>query len=145
MRFPRNAKVFRGHLDAAPFAGMFFCLLILLLLASLTYTPGVHIQLPAAANLPGLEHPSLAVAVDPAGRFYFRNQRVPADLLRSQLQLAVEKSAEPLTLVVQADKRVTYETLVSLTSLARQAGIKDALLATLPGAFDAVPAGQLPP
>jgi biopolymer transport protein ExbD len=145
MKFPRNAKVFRGHLDAAPFAGMFFCLLIFLLLASLTYTPGVHIQLPAAVDLPGTEHPSLAVAVDPAGQFYFQNQLVPADELRSQLQTAVKKSAEPLTLVVQADKGVRYETLASLTLLARQAGIKEALLATRPGASDGVPGGQSRP
>ena len=142
MRFPRNAKVFRGQLDAAPFAGMFFCLLIFLLLASLTYTPGVHIQLPAAADLPGPEHPSLAVAVDPAGQFYFRNQLVPADELRAQLQAAAKKSAEPLTLVVQADKGVKYETLVGLTLLARQAGIKDALLATLPSTLEAARARQ---
>jgi len=145
MRFPRNAKVFRGQLDAAPFAGMFFCLLIFLLLASLTYTPGVRIQLPVGGDLPGPEHPSLAVAVDPAGQFYFRNQLVPADELRAQLQAAVKKSAEPLTLVVQADKGVKYETLVSLTLLARQAGIIDALLATRPGTSDGAPDRQLPP
>jgi biopolymer transport protein ExbD len=142
MRFPRNAKVFRGQLDAAPFAGVFFCLLIFLLLASLTYTPGVRIQLPAAGDLPGPKQPSLAVVVGPAGQLYFQNQLVSAEELTSQLQAAVKKSAEPLTLVVQADKGVKYETLVSLTLLARQAGIRDALLATHPGSAGERSAGQ---
>ena len=42
MRFPRNAKIFRGQLDAAPLAGVFFLLLIFFLLSSrLAFTPGV--------------------------------------------------------------------------------------------------------
>jgi biopolymer transport protein ExbD len=145
MRFPRNAKIFRGQLDAAPFAGVFFCLLIFLLLASLTYTPGVRIQLPAGADLPGPEHPSLTVVVGPAGQLYFQNQLVSADELKSQLRAAAKNSAEPLTLVVQADKAVKYETLVSLTLLARQAGIKEALLATHPGSSGERSAGQPSP
>jgi biopolymer transport protein ExbD len=142
MRFQRNAKVFRGQLDAAPFAGVFFLLALFLLLASLTYTPGVRLQLPAAPDLPGTDHPSLAVAVDPAGQFYFENQLIQTDELKLRLQAAVKKTAEPLTLVIQADKAVKYETLVSLTLLARAAGIQDALLATLPSPFDGAPAGQ---
>jgi biopolymer transport protein TolR len=143
MRLPRNARIFRGQLDAAPFAGVFFCLVIFLLLGLLTYTPGVRIQLPAAADLPGTDRPSLAVAVDPAGQLYFENQLIQVDELKARLQAAVKKSAEPLTLVVQADKNVRYETLVSLTLLARDAGFKDALLATLPRALDQPPANQL--
>ena len=50
MKFPRNARISRGHLDAAPFAGVLFCLLIFLLLASLVYTPGVLINLPTSAS-----------------------------------------------------------------------------------------------
>ncbi len=44
----------------------------------------------------------------------------------------MKNSREPLTLVVQADKAVTYGQLVHLTMLARDAGIHDVLLATLP-------------
>jgi len=142
VKFPRNAKIFRGQLDAAPFAGVFFCLVIFLLLALLVHTPGVRIQLPAATDLPGTDHPSLVVAVDPAGQFYFENQLIQADELKARLQAAVKKSAEPLTLVVQADKSVKCETLVGLTLLAREAGMKEALLATLPRASDAAPGVQ---
>ena len=54
MRFPHNTKIFRGQLDAAPFLGVFFLLLIFLLLnSSLVFTPGVEIQLPETANVPG--------------------------------------------------------------------------------------------
>ena len=139
MKFARNAKIFRGQLDIAPFAGMFFCLLLFLLLCGLTYTPGVHIQLPAAEDLPGVSQPSVSVAVGAGGQFYFENQLVQADELRKRLQAVVNKSDQTLTLVVLADKGVNYETLIRVTMLAREAGIKNALLATLPGS--AAPGG----
>jgi biopolymer transport protein ExbD len=44
----------------------------------------------------------------------------------------VQESSAPLTLVIHADKSVTYEKLLHLTLLARASGIHEALLATLP-------------
>ena len=133
MRFPRANKIFRGQLDAAPFAAVFFLLVIFLLLSSsLVFTPGLPISLPDAANLPGTANPTLVVALDATGQIYFENQLTPENQLKVKLRLAAESSREPLTLVVQADKSVTYETLARLGLLARDAGIKAILLATRP-------------
>ena len=54
MKFPRSARIFRGHLDVAPFASVFFLLVIFALLGALIYTPGipVELQLPEANDLP---------------------------------------------------------------------------------------------
>jgi biopolymer transport protein ExbD len=46
MKFARQAKIFRGPLDAAPVAGVVMLLVIFMLVSSLLYTPGVLIQLP---------------------------------------------------------------------------------------------------
>jgi len=145
MRFPRNAKIFKGQLDAAPFAGVFFLLVIFLLLASLIYTPGVRVKLPEAAGLPGTERPALAVALDANGQLFFDNQIIQPAELKARLQDAVKKSGEPLTLIVRADKSVKYETLIGLTLLAREAGVKEALLATLPRTFEPAAASQPKP
>ena len=60
MKFPRNARMFKGHLDAAPLASVFFCLLIFVLLASLIYTPGVRIELPEAiTGAPAVSGPTV--------------------------------------------------------------------------------------
>jgi biopolymer transport protein ExbD len=137
MKFPRNAKIFRGHLDAAPFAGVFFLLVIFLLLASLVYTPGVHIELPmASSDLAGVDGPKVAVAVDKNGRLYYENKIIETNELKLRLQAAVAKSSEPLTLVVQPDKDSKYEMCVRLAELARSAGITNAWMETLPGIFD---------
>jgi biopolymer transport protein ExbD len=132
MKFPRNARIFRGHLDAAPFATVFFLLVIFLMLGSLVYTPGVHLNLPMADDLPGTDKPTVTVAVDANGRYYFENETIEEKPLRNRLRLATQASPEPLTLVIQADRAATHEMVVHLALLGREAGITNGILAALP-------------
>ena len=136
MKFPRTAKIFRGQLDAAPFAGVFFLLVMFLLLASLMYTPGVRIKLPVAADLPGVDGPTLTVAVDFNGQFYFQNQVISESELLKRLSAAVKRTPQPVTLIVQADEAVKSERLLRLSLLARDAGIQEASWATLPRPYE---------
>ena len=147
MRFPHNAKIFRGQLDAAPFLGVFFLLIIFLLLNStFVFTPGVPISLPEGVNLPGPNKATAAVAVDEGGHFYFENQLCDEDRLRQRLQDAVSRSPEPITLVVQADKSARTEVLTKLGLLARSLGIRDVLLAVRPPVIAApIPPATTPP
>ena len=137
MKFPRNAKILRSPFEVAPFASVFFLLVMLLMVATLLPVPGLQIQLPVAAGLPGLDQPTVAVAVDANGRYYFANQIVSERQLESSLRAAAKKSREPLALVIYADRAVTYDQLIHLTLLATNAGIHSAVGATLPRAFDA--------
>jgi biopolymer transport protein ExbD len=131
MKFPRNARIFRGQLDAAPFAAVLFLLVIFLMLGSLVYTPGVPLQLPVANDLPGTDKPTIAVAIDGNGRLYFQDQGIEENQLRGRLRQAVKETPD-ITLLVQADKSVSYDMLIHLTLLARDAGVSQAWLATLP-------------
>ncbi len=132
MKFPRNARLLRGTFDVAPFAIVFFLLVIFLALAAFLPAPGLSLHLPVAGDLPGTDKPTVAVAIDADGRLFFANQIVTENELKSHLLDASKKSHEPLTLIVQADQSVTYGQLVQLTLLARDSGIRDVLLATLP-------------
>src|SRR5512140_3640750 len=116
MKFPRNARIFRGQLDAAPFAAVFFLLVMFMMLASLIYTPGarLELQLPQADGLPGASGPPVWVAIDADGRLYYQNQSIDEKALRGELQEAARKSSEPLTLVVYADKSVSYDRIMRL-------------------------------
>jgi len=133
MKFPRNARIFRGQLDVAPFAIVFLLLVLFMMLSSLVYTPGVHLQLPVANDLPGAETPPLSVALDKDGRLYFQNQWIEENDLKSRLRSFKTNSAEPLVVLVHADEKVDLKTLVHLELLLRDAGIAEARLATLPG------------
>jgi len=137
MKFPRSARIFRGHLDVAPFASVFFLLVIFVLLGSLIYTPGVRVELdlPRADELTGTDRPTIAVAMDREGRYYYDNQPIEEQALNASLRQAAQKSPEPLTLLVRPDKNVTYDSQVRLIRLAKNAGITNFLFAVLPQVF----------
>jgi len=136
MKFPRSAKILRTPSEVAPFAAVFFLLIMFLMLAGLLPVPGFPIQLqpPTARNLPGVDAPMVALAVDSEGRLYYQNKIVSEPDLAADLSNAVSQASEPLTLVIHADKSVRYDNLAHLVLLARDAGITNALLATLPRA-----------
>ena len=139
MKFPRNAKILRSQFDVAPFAAVFFLLVIFLMLGALLPTQGLHLQLqpPRADDLPGTDQPTVSVAVDSSGQFYFANQIVRSEAeLKGDLFNAAVNLHTPPTLVIHADKSVTYEQLLHLTLLARDVGILNAQLATLPRITD---------
>jgi biopolymer transport protein ExbD len=141
MKFPRSAKILRSQFDVAPFAAVFFTLLIFLLLAALLPVPGLRMSLtpPTATDLPGVNRPVIALAVDFQNRLYFENQIVTEAVLKTSLAAAVKAAHEPLTLVLHADKAVSYEELTHLALLARapEIGITNIVLATLPRLVDA--------
>ncbi|HXT10210.1 MAG TPA: biopolymer transporter ExbD [Candidatus Angelobacter sp.] len=140
MKLPRNARIFRGQLDAAPFASVFFLLIIFVILGTMLYAPGIQVKLPSAGDLTlaGAEGPTISVAVT-TNAFYFDNQLISEADLSARLSAAAKKSAEPLTLVVLADKDVTEQRSLRLVVLAEKAGIRNLHLATMPRAFDALP------
>jgi biopolymer transport protein ExbD len=146
MKFPRNARIFRGQLDAAPFASVFFLLVIFVLLGTLLYAPGIQVKLPSAGDLllAGTDRPTISIAVT-TNAIYLDNQLITENELSNRLHAATQKTSEPLTLVVQADKDVTEEQLFRLRVLASEAGIQDLLLATLPRVFDSSSGGRPQP
>ena len=138
MRFPRSAKILRSQFDVAPFAAVFFCLLLFLLLGTMMPVPGLRVNLepPAASDLPGITGPAVSVAVDSQGRLYYKNKIVTEQELTEGLTDAVHEIAGTPTLVIHADKAVSYDKLVQLMQLARSVGITNSLLATLPRLSD---------
>ena len=137
MKFPRRARLLRNPLDATAYAGVFFLLVLFVAFGARLYTPGVKINLPSADNLPGTDKPTVTVAMDQSGSCYFQNQMVDEAALKVQLIKIVAHAAEPLTLIIQADKNVRQADIIRLALLARDAGITESLLATLPRAVAA--------
>jgi len=134
MKFPRRAKLFRNPFDMTAYAAVFFLMVIFLVLGAQHYTPGVKIELPLAADLPGTDKPTFNVAMDENGFYYYESQIIDEAALRAQFTNAVSMSAEPLMLVIHADRAVRQDRVIRLALLARDAGIPEALLATLPRA-----------
>ena len=221
MRFPRQAKIFRGQLDVAPVAGVVFLLLIFMQLSALLYTPGVLVQLknpaatiwveadgrirfganfyteaaadagrlraalrnspagppfdlrvdPAAppkaarrardfinsifpvqlpagpANLLGTDNPTVRVAVNFLGQYFFDNALVGERELEAGLikrVQAAQRESKELTLTVTGDEQVNWSAVTRLAQLAREAGIKDMILAEWTEKPSAAPARPVP-
>jgi biopolymer transport protein ExbD len=138
MKFPRNAKILRSQFDIAPFAAVVFCLLIFFLLAAVLPVPGLHTKLspPVADDLPGVDDRTIAMAVDSQGQYYYKNQPVSERVLKTDLIADTKFSSKPPTLIIHADRAVTYDQLAHITLLARATGITNAVLATLPRVTD---------
>jgi biopolymer transport protein ExbD len=134
MKFPRNAKIFRGHLDAAPFVTVFFLLVMFAMRGTLVPTPGVPIelQLPSGVEVAGTDKLSTSVAVDAHGRLYYGNQLIEMPELRKRLKEVRAKTTEPMALIIQADKNVSHDLLVRVALMARDVGFREARLAVLP-------------
>lgn len=134
MKFQRNAKIFKGSMDVAPFACVFFLLAMFMMMANLVYTPGVAIdlQLPAGGDLQGSDKLAAAVAIDANGRLYYQNQAINRRDLQQKLKSLVSGAPEPMVLVIEADKAVTHDALVRMAVMAKEAGFIEARLATLP-------------
>ena len=58
-------------------------MIIFLSLGSRIYTPGVKINLPTADNQPGTDKPTVTVALDESGRYFFQNQIIEAESLQN--------------------------------------------------------------
>ena len=133
MKFPRNAKIFRGQLDVAPFAGIFFLLCLMLVFSTLlVYSPGVQIELPDFENepVPGIQPPVIPVAVDVQGKIFFESQHVPEEEFESRLKEAVRKFESPPTLVIQGDEATQLSVISRISHIASQSGVTRTLLAT---------------
>lgn len=140
MKFQRQVKIFRGQLDVAPFAAIFFLMLCFFMMGSLLYTPGVTMQVspPVADGFAGTDSPTISLAITANGQFIFDNQVVEERDLQTALQKRIArtpKSSKDLTLVLIPDKSVSYEVLTKVRSMARDAGISEVLEAVRPSAY----------
>lgn len=143
MKFPRNAKIFRGQLDVAPFASIFFLLAIFMIFSSLLVSsPGVKIQLPelTGTNFARATLPKLDVAVTSNGDIIFESQVVSGVQLKQRLEFAVGRFTENAptnspTLVLQADKNADLQTLLQICQTAVEVGIKQTIWAGRPQPF----------
>jgi biopolymer transport protein ExbD len=82
MRFHRNAKVFRGQLDAAPFATVFFLLLVFVVLGALVHTPGTPLRLTSATHLlDSAKHP--LIEISQSGDIFYNKQVYHLDTLEN--------------------------------------------------------------
>jgi biopolymer transport protein ExbD len=94
---------------------------------------GMRIALPVAPDKPGVNTPSVMVAVNANGQYFYEDQLVREDDdLQAKLAQAASASREPLTLVLKMDREVAVDTFVKLSEMARKAGFANVVVGTRP-------------
>ena len=135
MRFPRRTRLLRNPFDATAYAAVFLLLVMFISLGSRLYTPGVRIDLPQIPDQPGTDADTIKVALDEHGRCFYENQLIEFEALQSKFAAAAQQSPKSLTLLIYMDQKARVDDLLHLQSLARDVGIPDAMIATLPTAL----------
>jgi biopolymer transport protein ExbD len=140
MRFPRQARILRGPLDATPVAGVLFLLALFILITSLLYTPGtpLDITLPDGQPAGGTDNPSVVVKVDKHGQYFFENAPMEETDLKEKLRQAARQTPG-LNVILRADKGVELQVLTHLWDIFRQAGVTNSWVAAHPTAAPTPP------
>jgi biopolymer transport protein ExbD len=122
MRYPRNIKIFRGGVDAAPFAGLFFAtVLFLVLLYSHVFFPGVPIELSDVEGPP--EASARTVAVLKNGNVRFLGETVDMAGFQSTLKEHMQKGDLPRRVVLESEPGVDEQLPKRVENLLRDAGL----------------------
>lgn len=141
--FPRMFRPrLRRHvapLDAVPFLNLIL-LLFLFHIASAPFVlqPGIRVDLPSTAFTDGLPYDSLVVTVSQEGMVFFNDRRTTMGGLRADFAKAAH-GRDDVSLIIEADGRVSHATLVNIYNLAAQAGIHNVSLATRLAAEEPAP------
>ena len=96
-------------------------LIFFLLTSQFVVNNGVAIKLPETENAKETPPSRLVVAIDAAGKFYFKGKTVSLEKLSALFSEA--KRNEKTSLIIQADKETALEHVVRVIDVARGAGI----------------------
>jgi biopolymer transport protein ExbD len=121
MRYPRNAKIFRGQIDAAPFAGLFFLLVLMLLLyGKNVFIPGVRIQLKEAAPA---EPEDRTLAINSSGRIDYLGNRYDFKKFEARMRAQAQAGSIPGRVRFVVAPATDPELVAQVERVARELGV----------------------
>ncbi len=104
MRYSRNTKIFRGGVDAAPFASVFFLLVMFLMLFyAHIFFPGVPIKLGEHEGAP--EMTARSVKVLASRRIEFLGELYTFRQFRAELQRLLQDGSLPKRLLIDRESQ----------------------------------------
>lgn len=130
---PRTTRPLAIYWPAAPWVCLLLPLAFFFLFHEFLVLPrGTRLELPTD-DAPSAAQPGerlFVVAIDARGQFYFQNQRLDLDTLRTNLSLQTGRPNSPKAILIDADVHVPLERCHELAEVARSAGIHSLILHT---------------
>ena len=119
MKYPRNTRIFRGQLDVAPVACLFFMTALLLFLHSqIVFIPGVRLDLH-----PGTDTNKPSLYIDAENLFYYAGATMSEASFLKRIRSDAGKAKAPTTIVLQTDQRASTGAVNSVRALAADLAI----------------------
>ena len=130
MRF-REKRFTKSIINLTPMVDMLFLILLFFLVtSSFIEQPNIKLELPTTkyASTSKLEERVLTISRD--GKLFFQNEPVERKNLVSVLKNAFSKQDDK-TLILRADKNVSYGTVVDIMDAAKGAGLRRIVAPTI--------------
>lgn len=119
MKLPRNTRIFRGQLDVAPVASVFFMTAILLFLhSSVVFTPGVRLDL---KPIMGTNAPS--VYIDSEGLIHYHEALINETAFERRLRDEAREGRAPKSFVLQVEGGAPTNALEVVRKVSGELGI----------------------
>ena len=129
-RFRPANRPARGIFDAAPLADIILLLFFFFILQSpFVIQPGIRVDLPGAEFTDGATYGSMVVTLSQEGLVFFNDERATLDGLGEAFKQSSHDRPDA-SLLIEADGRVRHEVLMRIYNMAREAGIREVILAS---------------
>lgn len=123
MRYPRNVKIFRGGVDAAPFAGLFFStVLFMVLFYSHVFFPGVPVALADEEETAELTDRTVKVLKDRSVRFLGTVYDPAA--FQEELAARVKRGDLPSRVILENELGAPTDFVTHVGNLLKEAGVR---------------------
>jgi len=128
--FHKENRIANGLIDSAPFLDAGLLVFLFFFIAHIAaLRPGIHIELPEAPFLSGADYTAMVLFVTQEGHFYLGDERTTLQGLDYRFAKAVHENPD-IRLLIDADRRVEYDMLVTIYNKAMSAGIRRVILGT---------------
>lgn len=132
MKLTRTKEYHFGWLGSVSALGVVFLLIFFLLLSSnFLLRPGIAVSLPPSRFVlgPQVNPQIVSITGGAVPSIYFRDQKVALDQLGPLLDAA---KSEGRPIIIKADRKTPYETVVAVTNATLERGITSVSLASAP-------------
>ncbi|WP_417686726.1 ExbD/TolR family protein [Pseudidiomarina gelatinasegens] len=119
-----------AQIDMTPMLDVVFIMLIFFIVtASFVKESGIDVNRPDAATAVQKDRANILVAISDTGEIWINKRQVDARAVQANIERLYAENPQG-SVVIQADKKATTETLIKVMDAARAAGVFDVSIAT---------------
>ena len=124
-----NAEEEAGAIDLTPMLDVVFIMLIFFIVtASFVKEAGIDVNRPEAATAVKKDRANILIAISDKGEIWINKRRIDVRAVQANIERLRAENPQG-SVVIQADKKATTETLIKVMDASRAAGVYDVSIA----------------